>query len=49
MITWLADAGVSADVRQRIAGHSSDAIHKRYVHLNLDTQREAVAKLPRLQ
>lgn len=46
MISNLANAGVSADVRKSISGHSSDEIHRRYVHLNLSTQKAAVDKLP---
>ena len=44
-VSRLADANVSADVRRAIAGHSSDAMHRKYVHLNIDTQRTALAKL----
>jgi len=45
MISRFADADVPADVRQAMAGHSSDKIHRKYTHLSLDTQRAAVAKL----
>ena len=45
-ISRMANAGTSADVRKEIAGHSSDAIHRKYTHLSLDTQRAAVGKLP---
>jgi len=42
MISNLANADVSADVRKTMSGHSSDEIHQRYVHLNLESQRKAV-------
>lgn len=45
MISRMADAEVSSDVRRAIAGHSSDAVHRRYVHLNIDSQRIALSKL----
>lgn len=46
MISRMANADVSADVRKAIAGHSTDDAHQRYTHLSLDTQRQAVEKLP---
>ena len=46
MISRMANAEVSADVRKAIAGHSTDAAHRRYTHLSLDAQRQAVEKLP---
>lgn len=48
MISRMANAEISADVRKAMAGHSSDSAHKRYVHLNVETQRAAVRKLPRI-
>lgn len=45
MISRMADAGISADVRKAIAGHSSDAIHQKYTHLDIKTQQAAVAKM----
>ena len=47
-ISRMANAGTSADVRKEIAGHSSDAVHRKYTHLSIDTQRAAVGKLPRI-
>ena len=44
-ISNLANAGVSQDVRKEISGHSSDEIHRRYTHLDLSTQREAIDQL----
>jgi integrase len=46
MISRMANAEVSADVRKAIAGHSTDTAHRRYTHLSLDAQRRAVEKLP---
>jgi integrase len=46
MISRMANAEVSADVRKAIAGHSTDTAHRRYTHLSLDAQRQATEKLP---
>lgn len=48
MISNLANADVSADVRMAMSGHSSDEIHRRYVHLDDNGQREAVKRIPSL-
>lgn len=48
LISNLANAAVPSDVRKEIAGHSSDATHARYVHLDLELQRKAISLLPRL-
>jgi integrase len=48
MISRMANAEVSADVRKAIAGHSSDEAHKRYTHLSLDAQRRGIGALPSL-
>jgi integrase len=48
MISRMANAQVSADVRKAIAGHSSDEIHRRYTHLSLDAQRRGIGALPSL-
>jgi len=45
MISRLAAANVSSDVRRAMAGHSSDAVHRRYVHLDVSAQRAAVEGL----
>jgi integrase len=47
-ISKLANAEISPDVRKEITGHSSDEIHRRYVHLELGTQRRAIMKIPTL-
>jgi integrase len=43
--SWLADADVHADVRQRLTGHQSAGVHGRYTHHDEALER-AVAKLP---
>jgi integrase len=45
-ISRLANVEVSSDVRKELSGHSNDAVHDRYVHLDLSLQRSAIAKLP---
>jgi len=47
-ISRLANSEVPADVRKQIVGHSSDDIHRRYVHLDLMLQEKAIANLPSL-
>ena len=45
--SWLADADVHSDVRQRLTGHSSPGVHSRYTHHD-ETLGRAVATLPTL-
>jgi len=45
LISNLANADISADVRKEIAGHSSDEIHRRYVHLELSAQQRAIERI----
>src|SRR5271165_159374 len=47
-ISTLANSEVPADVRKQIVGHSSEDIHRRYVHLDLMLQEKAIANLPSL-
>jgi integrase len=49
MISRMADEEIPADVRKAIAGHGSDDIHNRYVHLSLDAQRAAITRLKGIQ
>ena len=44
-ISRLANAGITADVRKEIAGHSSDDVHRRYTHLDVSTQQRALESL----
>jgi integrase len=46
LITSLANAGVPPDVRQKIAGHSSDKVHAVYSHHTTALLRTAVDSLP---
>ncbi|HEY1122254.1 MAG TPA: tyrosine-type recombinase/integrase, partial [Haloferula sp.] len=43
--SWLADADVHADVRQKLTGHSSAGVHAKYTHHDEALER-AVATLP---
>lgn len=45
--SWLAEADVHADVRQKLTGHSSAGVHARYTHHD-DSLDRAVATLPDL-
>jgi len=45
--SWLADADVHADVRQKLTGHQSAGVHGRYSHHDEALDR-AVARLPEL-
>jgi len=44
----LANAGVPAEVRQKLTGHADATIHQKYTHLQLEPLQSAVAKLPSL-
>lgn len=45
--SWLAEADIHADVRQKLTGHSSSKIHQRYTHHDEALDR-AVGTLPKL-
>lgn len=45
--SWLAEADIHADVRQKLTGHSSSKIHARYTHHD-ETLDRAVGTLPAL-
>ena len=45
--SWLAEADVHADVRQKLTGHQSAGVHGRYSHHDEALDR-AVAQLPSL-
>lgn len=40
--------GASDSVTKTMTGHSTDSAFRRYVHLGLDAQRDALSKLPKL-
>ena len=44
----LANAGVAPELRMKLTGHSSEAVHRGYTHHELDTLHSAVTKLPSL-
>jgi integrase len=47
-VSALANAGVAAELRQKLSGHADDQTHARYTHHEIETLRAAVAKLPRV-
>ena len=42
------NAGINASVVMDIIGHESEAISAHYTHVDEDTKRQAIAKLPRI-
>ena len=42
----LANAGIAAEVRQKLTGHADAAMHQKYTHLELQPLQDAIAKLP---
>mgnify|MGYP001613889461 CR=1 FL=1 len=44
----LAKAGVSPELRMKLTGHTTEAVHRGYTHHELDVLRSAVTKLPSL-
>lgn len=48
-ISKLANADVPREVRKAMAGHTADQAHSKYVHLELETQKRAIKKLPALK
>jgi integrase len=42
----LANAGVSEEIRMKLTGHSSKAIHSQYTHLEVQTLKTAMTTLP---
>jgi integrase len=45
-ISTLANLGVAQEVRQKLTAHSDDSIHKFYTHLERETFKSAVDKIP---
>ncbi|MEI6654169.1 MAG: tyrosine-type recombinase/integrase [Verrucomicrobiota bacterium] len=45
--SWLANADIPADVRQRLTGHKSSAVHAKYTHHD-EALNRAIASLPDL-
>ena len=48
-ISGLANAGIAADIRQKLAGHVDAKVHAGYTHHDIENIRAAVEKLPRLK
>jgi integrase len=44
----LANAGVTPELRMKLTGHSSEAVHRGYTHHELEVLKSAVTKLPSL-
>jgi integrase len=44
----LANAGVSPELRMKVTGHKSAEIHRGYTHLEPETLKDAIKKLPGL-
>lgn len=44
----LANAGVAPELRMKLTGHKSAAVHQGYTHHELETLRAAIGKLPAL-
>ena len=42
----LANAGVPVEIRQKLTAHASAKMNERYTHLELETYRDAIAKVP---
>ena len=45
----LANSGVADEIRMRLTGHTSDEVHQRYTHIELEPLRVAVGKLPSIR
>ncbi|MEM7145322.1 MAG: tyrosine-type recombinase/integrase [Verrucomicrobiota bacterium] len=45
----LANAGVDRELRKSITGHTSESVHDAYTHLEIETRRIALDKIPDLQ
>ena len=44
--SWLKDAGVPESIVRDIVGHESELVSQRYTHVNEETKRDALAKMP---
>ncbi len=44
--SMLANMGVSSEIREAIVGHTDSDTHKKYTHLQMDTLREGIDKMP---
>ena len=48
LTSFLADSGVSPEVRMQILGHKSEDVHAIYTHLDNDTLKAAMGEVPEL-
>ena len=48
-VSMMANAGIPDEVRQKLTGHASPAIHKRYTHFELQPLKIAIGALPALR
>ena len=48
-VSVMANAGIPDEVRQKLTGHASAAVHKRYTHLELQPLKTAIEALPTLR
>jgi site-specific recombinase XerD len=48
-VSVMANAGIPDEVRQKLSGHASPAIHKRYTHFELQPLKIAIGALPALR
>jgi integrase len=44
-VSALANAGVSPEIRQKLAGHRSKDVHSKYTHLERETLKRAVRRI----
>ncbi len=44
----LANAGIPAEMRQKLTGHADAGMHQKYTHLELQPLKQAIATLPSL-
>lgn len=45
-VSAMANAGISPEIRMKVSGHTTESSHKTYTHLELDTLKKAISKLP---
>jgi integrase len=48
-VSVMANAGIPDEVREKLTGHASPAVHKRYTHLELQPLKTAIGALPALR
>jgi integrase len=48
-VSVMANAGIPDEVRQKLTGHASPAVHKRYTHIELHPLKTAIGALPALR